>query len=122
MRTILTLFIGSLLLNATAFAQSFKPWNANWISAKGETGKDYGVFYFRKQIDLSEKPSAFKVKVSADNRYKLFVNGTLISLGPARGDIYFWNYEEVDLAPYLVAGKNMVWRPPVSAADKASRF
>nr|WP_294791634.1 alpha-L-rhamnosidase C-terminal domain-containing protein [uncultured Mucilaginibacter sp.] len=108
MRTILTLFIGSLLLNATAFAQSFKPWNANWISAKGETGKDYGVFYFRKQIDLSEKPSAFKVKVSADNRYKLFVNGTLISLGPARGDIYFWNYEEVDLAPYLVAGKNMV--------------
>jgi alpha-L-rhamnosidase len=108
MRTILTLFIGSLLLNATVFAQSFKPWNANWISAKGETGKDYGVFYFRKQIDLSEKPSFFKVKVSADNRYKLFVNGTLISLGPARGDIYFWNYEEVDLAPYLVAGKNTV--------------
>jgi alpha-L-rhamnosidase len=107
MRTILTLFISSLLLT-NVFAQSFKPWNANWINAKGETGKDYGVFYFRKQIDLSEKPLGFKVNVSADNRYKLFVNGTLVSMGPARGDIYFWNYEEVDLAPYLVAGKNTV--------------
>jgi alpha-L-rhamnosidase len=107
MRTILTLFIGSLLLT-NVFAQSVKPWNANWINAKGETGKDYGVFYFRKQIDLSEKPLGFKVNVSADNRYKLFVNGTLVSMGPARGDIYFWNYEEVDLAPYLVAGKNTV--------------
>ncbi|MEJ0033874.1 MAG: hypothetical protein WDO15_27660 [Bacteroidota bacterium] len=46
--------------------------------------------------------------VSADNRYKLFVNGTLVSLGPARGDLTNWNYETVDIAQYLVVGKNAI--------------
>ncbi|HUM66370.1 MAG TPA: alpha-rhamnosidase, partial [Chitinophagaceae bacterium] len=31
-----------------------------------------------------------------------------MSQGPARGDLYFWNYETVDLAPYLVAGVNVI--------------
>jgi alpha-L-rhamnosidase len=29
-------------------------------------------------------------------------------LGPARGDTYYWNYETVDIAPYLTAGKNII--------------
>ncbi|MCR8561512.1 alpha-rhamnosidase [Mucilaginibacter sp. BJC16-A38] len=108
------LFICSVFLLNHATAQPSaeinlsKTWNANWISAKNETGRDYGVFYFRKSISLAAKPATFIVNVSADNRYKLYVNGTLVSLGPARGDTYYWNYEKVDLAPYLVAGKNTV--------------
>jgi len=43
------------------------------------------------------------VHLSADNRYKLYVNSVLVSCGPARGDLYYWNYETVDLAPYLNA-------------------
>jgi len=111
--TILTL-ICTLLFNQRGFAQpadlpiAAKPWNAFWINARNETGRDYGVFYFRKTIDLAAKPATFFVNVSADNRYKLYVNGQLVSLGPARGDTYFWNYEHVDLAPYLAAGKNVV--------------
>jgi alpha-L-rhamnosidase len=109
-----TLSICSLLLVKTGFAQTAdqtiltKPWNAYWINAKNETGRDYGVFYFRKSIDLAAKPTSFIVNVSADNRYKLYVNGTLVSVGPARGDTYYWNYEKIDLAPYLIAGKNTV--------------
>jgi alpha-L-rhamnosidase len=83
-------------------------WNAEWIAAIGDNGADYGVFYFRKSVELADKPSKFIVHVSADNRYKLYVNGTLVSLGPARGDTYFWNYETVDLAPYLLTGKNTI--------------
>lgn len=85
-----------------------RPWNAEWIAAPHITGNEYGVYYFRKSIDLAVKPSTFVVYVSADNRYKLYVNDKLVSLGPARGDTYFWNYETVDLAPYLTAGKNTV--------------
>ncbi|HEX3384042.1 MAG TPA: alpha-rhamnosidase, partial [Mucilaginibacter sp.] len=84
------------------------PWNAQWIDTPGDNGVSYGVFYFRKSIDLTAKPTSFIVHVSADNRYKLYVNGILVSLGPARGDTYYWNYETVDLAPYLSAGKNTV--------------
>jgi alpha-L-rhamnosidase len=89
-------------------AVSQRPWNAAWIAAPGDDGLNYGVYYFRKNIELKNKPASFIVHVSADNRYKLYVNKVLVSLGPARGDTYFWNYETVDLAPYLSAGKNIV--------------
>ena len=97
----------SSLTPATA-APPAAAWNAQWIAMPGEDGRDYGVYYFRKRIELIDKPAHFVVHVSADNRYKLFVNGTLVSLGPARNDTYHWNYETVDLAPYLVSGKNLV--------------
>jgi hypothetical protein len=116
---ILFLIISALDCTKPAAAQTAglptaqRPWNAQWIAAQGDNGKTYGVFYFRKNINVAAKPKAFVVHISADNRYKLYVNGTLVSLGPARGDTYYWNYETVDLAPYLSAGKNtmaaLVW-------------
>ncbi|WP_229206171.1 hypothetical protein [Dyadobacter fermentans] len=72
------------------------------------TLKEYGVYKFRKTIELNAKPASFFVHVSADNRYKPFVNGKHVSQGPARGDLYFWNFETVDIAPYLNAGSNTV--------------
>ena len=101
-------YIQSAYSQSPAAQTENRPWNANWIAAPNDDGNAYGVYYFRKSIDVSVKPSAFIIHVSADNRYKLFVNGTLVSLGPARGDTYNWNYETVDLAPYLTAGKNTV--------------
>lgn len=89
-------------------AQPARQWNAEWIAAPNTMGNEYGIYYFRKSIELDAKPSAFTIYVSADNRYKLYVNGVLVSLGPARGDSYSWNYETVDLAPYLTAGKNSI--------------
>jgi alpha-L-rhamnosidase len=87
---------------------SNKPWNAWWIAAPNYSGKEYGVYCFRKNIVFDAKPTSFLVHVSADNRYKLYVNGVLVSLGPARGDTYYWNYETIDLAPYFTVGKNTV--------------
>ena len=36
------------------------------------------------------------------------MNGKFVSLGPARGEIYHWNYETVDIAPQLQTGKNVI--------------
>ena len=114
----------SLLLAQPTYAQPAVSipvnlkWNANWIAAPNDSGNEYGVYYFRKNIDLAAKPASFIIHVSADNRYKLYVNGTLVSLGPARGDTYFWNYETVDLAPYLTAGKNVVSALVYNEAEK----
>jgi len=108
------LFVSIFFAGKIASAQSIDktlsthPWNAYWIAPANESGREYGVYYFRKSIELAAKPSSFIIHVSADNRYKLYVNGTLVSLGPARGDTYYWNFETVDLAPYLIAGKNVV--------------
>jgi hypothetical protein len=97
-------------------------WQARWISVPGEPADDYGVYHFRKSFDLAQAPQKFVVHASADHRYKLYVNGVLASLGPARGDVYNWNFETVDIAPLLRRGSNtlaaVVWnyadRKPVA--------
>ena len=102
------LLMTSFLPAKKSYSQDRKEWNAGWIAAPNDPGNHYGVYYFRKTISLPVKPARFIIHVSADNRYKLYVNGMLVSLGPTRGDYYFWNYETVDLSPWLVAGKNTV--------------
>jgi len=85
-----------------------KQWKAQWVTVPNEPNNGYGVYHFRKSVDLPTKPARFVIHVSADNRYKLYVNDKLVSMGPARGDTYYWNYETIDIAPYLEAGKNTV--------------
>ncbi|HEY3403814.1 MAG TPA: alpha-L-rhamnosidase C-terminal domain-containing protein [Ohtaekwangia sp.] len=96
-----------------------KPWKAQWITGPGDpvnvwSGsvplelKKYTVYKFRKTFTLEAAPASFVIHVSADNRYKLWVNGQLISLGPARGDMYYWNFETLDIARYLKPGKNVL--------------
>ena len=85
-----------------------KRWRAWWIATPDTQQDSYGVYHFRKTIELDNAPQKFIVHVSADNRYKLFVNGVLVSLGPARSDVYNWAFETVDIAPQLKAGKNII--------------
>jgi len=87
---------------------SHKRWDAFWIAVPNAPLHDYGVYHFRKNFSLDQKPSSFIIHVSADNRYKLFVNGTMVSFGPSRNDVYNWNYETVDIAPYLQHGRNVI--------------
>jgi alpha-L-rhamnosidase len=84
-----------------------KQWPANWIGLPG-AADGYGVYLFRKEFKLQDPVKKFMVHVSGDNRYKLYVNGQLVSLGPARSDIQHWNYATLDLAPYLKEGKNLI--------------
>jgi len=81
---------------------------APWIFPPGTTGSEFGVFHFRRVFELDAKPSRFVVHVSADNRYRLFVNGDQVSSGPQRSDLMHWRYETIDLAPWLRAGRNVV--------------
>lgn len=87
---------------------SEKRWNAQWINDPSSSAYDYGVYFFRKSIDLESVPETYVVNVSADNGYKLYVNGTELCNGPARGDLDHWFYETVDIAPYLKSGRNTV--------------
>ncbi len=82
-------------------------WSAKWISAPGAPRTEYGVYHFRKSLELAEVPAHFVVHASGDNRYQLFVNGRRVLSGPARGDLFHWRYETVDVAPYLQSGRNV---------------
>jgi hypothetical protein len=83
-------------------------WDAHWIAYPGDEGNGFGVYHFRKHFSLPAKPAVFIIHVSADNRYRLFVNGKSVSTGPARSDLANWNFETVDIAPYLQAGENIL--------------
>ena len=83
-------------------------WSANWISCPGVAQRAYGVYHFRKTFVLVAAPVRFIVHVSADNRYRLFVNGRPVCFGPARSDLAHWNFETIDIAAYLRSGENTV--------------
>jgi hypothetical protein len=103
---------------------------AFWIVPPGVPGDAFGVFHFRRTIDLTTRPDRFLVHVSADNRYRLFVNGQQVSSGPQRSDLMHWRFETLDLAPHLQAGRNvlaaLVWNwgeeRPVAQFSRRTAF
>jgi alpha-L-rhamnosidase len=83
-------------------------WKASWITHPTAPLREPIVLHFRRSLQLESKPARYVVHVSADNRFILYVNGHRVGDGPARGDLAHWRYETFDLAPYLVAGANLV--------------
>jgi hypothetical protein len=83
-------------------------WGAHWISVPGAPPAGYGVYHFRRVFDLASRPASFKIHVTADQRYQLFVNGERAGFGPARGDLYHWRFETYDIAKLLRPGRNLL--------------
>jgi alpha-L-rhamnosidase len=115
--------IAAVLLAVTprfaAESQSASPdllyhrWKAKWIACVDSPRREFGVYHFRKTFSLESVPEHLGLHVSGDNRYELFVNGTRVLEGPARGDLNHWRYETLDIAPELRPGRNalaaVVW-------------
>ena len=89
------------------------PWQARWIWLEGE--QDAAVGMFRKEITLTESPRQVNAWLTADVKYRLYINGRLVSRGPvdmgcdyAGGETRRWFYDYRDLTPYFVQGKNVI--------------
>lgn len=111
------LILGLILLSDPAFSRQFETinpdllenyWPAQWIAHPTASPDEYGIYHFRKDFEISDKPGQFIVHVSGDNRYELFINGEWISKGPASDDLNNWSFETVDLAPHLNPGRNVL--------------
>jgi hypothetical protein len=105
MKRLSVLFV---LIAALTAAQDRAPWRARWISVPDSPAQEYGVYHFRRTFELAAKPASFPVRVTADNRYVLYVNGKRVGFGPARGDLNHWRYETYDIGPQLQAGRNVL--------------
>jgi alpha-L-rhamnosidase len=113
----LCIFLSLLIMYTISYSQEnskvntellSKAWDASWISPPSASLREYGVFHFRKSFELDAKPDEFIINVSADNRYRLFVNGNAVCSGPARGDMEHWRFETIDISQWLVKGKNVI--------------
>jgi alpha-L-rhamnosidase len=83
-----------------------------WISVPGNSPP---VTMFRKVVRLKSKPDRVTARITADTKYRLYINGRLVSRGPvdigrdyAGGNTGRWFYNCRDLTPYFHKGKNAV--------------
>ena len=64
--------------------------------------------YFRRAVKLAGRPRRAMARVSADARYRLFVNGVSLHFGPARSFPQNQCVDEIDLASHLIEGDNVI--------------
>ena len=83
-------------------------WDAKWITHPDISLNDYSVIHFRKSFQLDKLPEEFIIHITADNRYRLFVNGEYVSKGSARSDKEHWYYATLDILPFLQTGTNLL--------------
>ncbi|MBE7465233.1 MAG: alpha-L-rhamnosidase N-terminal domain-containing protein [Planctomycetes bacterium] len=83
-------------------------WRGKFVWSATRGGPRLEVRRFRTRLELSTPPREFLVHVSADSRYRLWVNGTPVGRGPLKGTLEHYFYETYDLAPYLQAGANVL--------------
>lgn len=79
-----------------------------WLPEAADRENQNRLALFQKKLQLKEIPKEVPIRISADARYKLYVNGQFVCCGPCKGDQYRRYYETVDIAPYLTEGNNVL--------------
>ncbi len=62
---------------------------------------------FRKKFNIDEVETAV-MKITADDYYKLYINGVFVTQGPASAYPSAYYYNEIDVSEYLVSGENVI--------------
>ena len=85
-----------------------RSWRAKWIwgDDDGKTPNSYR--YFRRIFALDEVPDSTLLCISADTRYKVFLNGELLGQGPPQSQPFYQYYDIYDIASALQEGENCV--------------
>ncbi len=83
-----------------------------WIWLPEGESRTARVALFRCVQDWEAVPETFRVRVTADSRYKLYVNGEPLAEGPCKGNREERYHEVLDAAPLMKPGRN-VWAAAV---------
>ena len=62
---------------------------------------------FRKKITVEDFDHAV-IRITADDYYKLYINGEFVTMGPASAYPWAYYYNEVDVSKYLTKGENSI--------------
>ena len=61
---------------------------------------------FRKKFSLNALPNKAELFITADDYYKLYINGLFVAQGPAPSYNISYNYNKIDITKYLSNGEN----------------
>ncbi|KAF2822053.1 Six-hairpin glycosidase [Ophiobolus disseminans] len=82
-------------------------WHPDWNDYRQNSAG--GLVHFRKKLHLEEVPAEpLVIQITADTKYQLYINSTLVHAGPVKGDEHMWFYDEFDVQPFLNAGINRI--------------
>ena len=84
--------------------------NAYWISTDNPFDIHEAYYRFRSPADwqLAQKPAKAMLYLTADSRYKLWINGRFVARGPARCNPHSQSVDPLDVTDYLSAGANTI--------------
>ncbi|MBO3801896.1 MAG: alpha-L-rhamnosidase N-terminal domain-containing protein [Thermoproteota archaeon] len=84
-------------------------WIGKWIWINYEENPKNEYVYARKKFHVvKSNVQKAEIKITADSKYVLFVNGTRIGIGPIRSWPFELSYDCYDITNYLVDGENVV--------------
>lgn len=83
---------------------------AVWIGSSHPFDLHEAYLCFRSPAgwQLAQQPQRAELLITADSRYRLWVNGRPVARGPARCYPHAQSVDRLDLAPYLRAGPNLL--------------
>lgn len=80
-----------------------------WIPGYDDASAEGKIVLFRRTVNLPSQPiDPVILKISADTRYRLFINGSGVSFGPCKSYTSRWYYETIDISGHLHAGVNTI--------------
>lgn len=83
-------------------------WQAQWIWLDQPDRHPYNqTVIARKTIELPSFSTA-TMAITADSRYRLFINGAWVQDGPCRSWPQHFQYDVLDVAPFLKTGRNVI--------------
>ena len=80
-------------------------WTAKWIAPPGDKPDNY-YFLARKSFEVPEPPDRAVLRITADSRYAVYLNGQFVGDGPARGTHRRYFFDRYDIAALLKQGRN----------------
>ena len=63
----------------------------------------------KKSFSVSNLEKSYRIRISADDYYKLYINGKFVCQGPAQGYYFCYYWNEVDITEYLQEGENEIF-------------
>lgn len=96
-----------LVVLAPMIAAAAQPeWAASWIWRNGARDSHYNdTIEARKTFEADGHASA-TLRITADSFYRLYINDAWVGDGPARSWPSHYQYDVIDVTPYLKAGTN----------------
>lgn len=86
-------------------------WQAQWIWIDGPDAPRNYYLCARRELDLpgpSTDEARYRLHISADTRYRLYINGQWIGDGPARSFYWAQQFDTYDVGSHLKPGPNTI--------------